>query len=109
MSTYSNTNRPAAAPVILELPGMSLHGFTGTLTLTGETGAEIITTLRSMAAAGMVQAAPAPAAALVAPAAASGPPTCPTHNRPMKESRKPGSWYCSAKVGDGYCDQRSKG
>ena len=108
MSTYSNTNRPAAAPVILELPGMSLHGFTGTLTLTGETGAEIITTLRSMQAAGMVQTAPAPALVAPAASASSGPPMCPTHQRPMKESRKPGTYYCSAKVGDGYCDHKVK-
>ena len=108
MSTYSNTNRPAA-PVMLELPGMSLHGFTGTLILTGDSGAELVGILKSMAAAGMVQAAPAPApVAPVAASASSGPPTCPTHQRPMKESRKPGTYYCSAKVGDGYCDHKVK-
>ncbi len=34
-------------------------------------------------------------------------PRCPIHNRPMKPSKKPGAWYCSAKVGDGYCDQKA--
>jgi hypothetical protein len=33
-------------------------------------------------------------------------PTCPVHNRPMKPSKKPGAWYCSARVGEGYCDQK---
>ncbi len=34
------------------------------------------------------------------------PPICPVHNRPMKASRKPGAWFCTAKVDDGYCDQK---
>ncbi len=33
-------------------------------------------------------------------------PRCPVHNKPMKPSKKPGAWFCSAKVGDGYCDQK---
>ncbi len=98
MSTYT---RPAAN-VALELPNMTLHGFTGTLILTGENGAEIAATLRAMQAAGMQQAAPN---ASTAPTADS-PPICPIHNRPMKPSRKPGGWYCSAKVGDGYCQEK---
>ncbi len=32
-------------------------------------------------------------------------PVCPVHQRPMKASRRPGSFYCSAKVGDGYCQE----
>ncbi len=34
------------------------------------------------------------------------PPTCPVHHKAMKPSKKPGAWYCSAKVGEGYCDQK---
>jgi hypothetical protein len=34
------------------------------------------------------------------------PPICTVHNRPMKPSKKPGAWYCSARVGEGYCDQK---
>lgn len=100
----SNHTRPAAN-VAFELPNMSLHGFTGTLILTGENGAEIAATLKAMQAAGMQQAIPAP----VATAATGSPPLCLVHGKPMRASRKPGSWYCSAKVGEGYCDQRVKG
>ncbi len=41
-----------------------------------------------------------------AQASSSEPPICPVHNRPMKASTKPGAWFCSAKVGEGYCDQK---
>jgi hypothetical protein len=99
----SNYTRPAAN-VALELPNMTVHGFTGTLILTGESGSEIVTILKQMQAAGMQQAAPTASAASAAPAADS-PPMCPIHNKPMKPSRKPGGWYCSAKVGDGYCSE----
>jgi hypothetical protein len=34
------------------------------------------------------------------------PPTCPVHHKSMKPSKKPGAWYCSARVGEGYCDQK---
>ena len=44
-------------------------------------------------------------------------PTCPTHNRPMKQSQhRPGEWFCTVKVsedgGDGkpvYCRQKVRG
>jgi hypothetical protein len=94
-----------SATVALELPNMTINGYTATLTLSGESGAELIRILKDMQAAGMTQSvAPVPAAAPSGTA-----PICPVHNRPMKPSRKPGSWYCSAKVGEGYCDQRVKG
>ncbi len=32
-------------------------------------------------------------------------PQCPKHHRAMKQNSR--GWYCSAKVGDGYCDQRA--
>lgn len=100
----SNATRPNS-PVALQLPNMTIHGYTGTLILTGDSGAEIVATLRAMQEAGMTQSA-APATST---AAAGSAPMCPVHNRPMKPSRKPGSFYCSAKVGEGYCDQHSKG
>jgi len=31
-------------------------------------------------------------------------PQCPTHHRPMKQNSR--GWYCSAKVGDGYCNEK---
>ena len=35
-------------------------------------------------------------------------PTCPQHHAKMKESRKPGVWYCPKKDGDDYCDYKVK-
>ncbi len=35
-------------------------------------------------------------------------PVCPVHQRPMKPSHKPGSFYCSAKVGDDYCQEKAR-
>ncbi len=97
----SNFTHPTAN-VALELPNMTLHGFTGTLILTGENGAEIAATLRAMQAAGMTQSA-----APVAPASsADSPPLCPIHGKPMRPSRKPGGWFCSSKVGDEYCKEK---
>lgn len=104
MSTYSNTARPAA-PVALELPNMTINGYTGTLILTGETGSDLVQILKAMQQAGMTQAA---APVVSAAPATSGPPICPIHQKPMKESRKPGTWFCSAKVGEGYCDHKVK-
>ncbi len=41
------------------------------------------------------------------PASTNGePPVCPVHHKAMKPSKKPGAWFCSAKVGDGYCEQK---
>ena len=35
------------------------------------------------------------------------PPVCNVHNLPMKPSKKPGAWFCSARLADGtYCDQK---
>lgn len=43
----------------------------------------------------------------VVPKAASGPPQCPVHATPMKPSTtKAGGWFCSKKVGEGYCTEK---
>ncbi len=39
---------------------------------------------------------------------ATATPTCPVHQRPMKSSKRPGSFYCSAKVGDDYCSEKAR-
>lgn len=93
-----------SAHVALTLPNMTINAYTATLTLSGESGAELIRILKGMQAAGMTQATLMPDTAPDGTAL-----VCPVHNRPMKGSRKPGSWFCSAKVGEGYCDQRVKG
>lgn len=45
----------------------------------------------------------------IAPAAASRPvPVCPVHNKPMKPSKKPGSFFCPGRNADGsYCDEKA--
>ncbi len=35
----------------------------------------------------------------------SSTPICPIHQRPMKPSKRHGVFYCSAQVGDGYCQE----
>ena len=34
-------------------------------------------------------------------------PKCPVHGTPMKESKKPGTYYCPRRVGGGFCDQKA--
>jgi hypothetical protein len=53
-----------------------------------------------------IGATPASKPAAAAEIQASAP-KCNLHNRPMKPSKRPGSFYCSAKLADGsYCDQK---
>jgi hypothetical protein len=41
------------------------------------------------------------------PAAKTGVPVCPIHNKPMKPSRKPGSFFCPGRNEDGsYCTEK---
>ncbi len=35
-------------------------------------------------------------------------PVCPVHERPMKASKRPGSFFCTAKVGEGYCQEKAR-
>jgi len=51
--------------------------------------------------------AAAPEASQGAPAA-NGTPICRVHGSPMKESRKPGSYFCSKKLANGeYCSEKA--
>lgn len=36
-----------------------------------------------------------------------GAPVCPVHGRAMRASNKGNGFYCSAKVGEGYCKERA--
>jgi hypothetical protein len=54
-------------------------------------------------------AEPAPVAAqAITPRKPDGPPQCPVHRVAMKESRKPGSYFCPKKTRDGYCDETAE-
>jgi hypothetical protein len=59
----------------------------------------LITKLKSLGAV------PTSATGSISPNASA--PKCPVHNKPMKASRKPGSYFCPHKRDDGeYCQER---
>ncbi len=79
----------------------TIDGHSAPLSIEGTSINEIRRAVRLLDTNGMLAAQPTP----ISPT--DEPPRCPVHNRPMKPSKKPGAWFCSAKVGDGYCDQRA--
>lgn len=83
-----------------------LDGFPLTITFRGkaETFKNTVQRLREIGAT-PPKAFSATASTATATAAESGPPKCPVHGSKMKESRKPGTWYCTKKVGEGYCKE----
>lgn len=53
-------------------------------------------------------AVPPASAAQPARAAASEPPRCTVHGKPMKASQKPGSFFCPRRLDDGsYCPEKA--
>ena len=57
--------------------------------------------------AALAVAKPAQGAPVASAAPSGSAPVCNLHNKPMKESRKPGSWFCPAKLADGsYCTEK---
>jgi hypothetical protein len=84
-------------PVVVELEGKA-EALTGIVKRLKEIGAT----------PPVVAAAPVTTASASNGADLSAPPKCPTHNATMKESRKPGQWFCSKKEGEAYCDYKVK-
>jgi hypothetical protein len=76
----------------------TIDGHTAPLCIEGTAINEIRRAVRLLDTNGMLSTTPAHST--------DEPPRCPVHNRPMKSSKKPGAWYCSAKVGDGYCTEK---
>ncbi len=76
------------------------HGFAGDLIISSTTINDLVRSIKLLERAG------------IQPTTASQPqrstPLCPVHQRPMKPSRKPGWFYCSAHVGDGYCQEKAR-
>ncbi len=77
------------------------HGFAGDLIISSTTINDLVKSIKLLERAG------------IQPTTASqqgtgSAPVCPVHQRPMKPSRKPGSFYCSAKVGDDYCQEKAR-
>ena len=76
------------------------HGFAGDLIISSTTVNDLVKSIKLLERAGIGPTVSAQQAAAT--------PTCPVHQRPMKSSRKPGSFYCSAKVGDDYCQHKTR-
>ncbi len=77
------------------------HGFAGDLIISSSTVNDLVKSIKLLPHAGI-----APITAATQPSSST--PVCPVHQRPMKASRKPGSFYCSAKVGDDYCQEKAQ-
>jgi hypothetical protein len=76
------------------------HGFAGDLIISSTTVNDLVKSIKLLERAGITPT--------VSTQQAAATPTCPIHQRPMKPSRKPGSFYCSAKVGEGYCSEKPR-
>ncbi len=106
MSAHPNEQEPREvqfAPLDSELTfhvTATIAGVTGMLEIRAQRVAIIARTVNLLKQNGLLVESPA------AQASSGEPPVCPTHQKPMKPSKKPGAWFCSAKVGDGYCDQK---
>src|SRR5687768_5538805 len=66
------------------------HGFAGDLIISSTTVNDLVKSIKLLEHAGITPTAASQ------PQTAGSTPVCPVHQRPMKPSRKPGSFYCSA-------------
>lgn len=99
--------QPANHPAVKFTVVCELDGFP--VTIEGEGRADqlrgVIDRLKSIGAKPAAAAASIPSPS---PAAQSGPPLCPVHGKPMKPSRKPGSFFCPQQMPDGsYCQSKA--
>ena len=77
----------------------TIDGHSAPLSIEGSSINEIRRAVRLLDTNGMLTVAPAQPT--------DEPPRCPVHHRPMKPSKKPGAWFCSAKAADGsYCTEK---
>ena len=97
MATTPNTTPPDVTYRFVI--NATIDGHTAPLSIEGASLNEIRRAVRLLASNGML-------AAKNQSQAATEPPQCPVHHKPMKPSKKPGTWFCSARVDDGYCDQK---
>ena len=97
--------QPAAPSPVKFTITAEIDGFA--VTIEGEGRADqlrgVIDRLKQIGASPVSNAAAA-ASPSPSPAQQSGPPLCPVHGKPMKPSRKPGTFYCTSRNADGsYC------
>ena len=79
----------------------TIDGHSAPLSIEGSSINEIRRAVRLLDTNGMLASTPP------AQPSTDEPPRCPVHHRPMKPSKKPGAWFCSAKVGEGsYCTEK---
>ncbi len=74
--------------------------FAGDLIITSTTASDLVKSLMLLERLGIESMT-------AANRANSSTPICPVHQRPMKPSKRPGLFYCSAQVGDGYCQEEA--
>lgn len=106
MEDTTKTTNTVTKPARFQIAG-ELEGFPFTVTFRGK--ADVLkATVAKLKEAGAT--APRAGVSAVATAgnadAVTGPPKCPRHNAKMKESRKPGVWFCPKKDGDDYCEHK---
>ncbi len=77
------------------------HGFAGDLIISSTTINDLVKSIKLLERAGIQPTT-------AATQGTGSTPVCPVHQRPMKPSRRPGSFYCSAKVGDDYCSEKAR-
>ncbi len=80
---------------------MYTHGFAGDLSISSSTINNLVKSITLLEPAGIT-----PTTAASQPAGSM--PICPVHQRLMKASKRLGSFYCSAKVGNGYCQEKDR-
>ncbi len=81
------------------------HGFAGDLIISSTTINDLVKSIKLLERAGIAPTTASPSQKIEQ---GTGTPVCPVHQRPMKPSRKPGSFYCSAQVGEGYCQEKAR-
>ncbi|PLS82767.1 MAG: hypothetical protein CYG59_03150 [Chloroflexi bacterium] len=77
------------------------YGFAGDLIITSTTVSDLVKSLMLLERLGIEPLS-------TANRTTSSTPICPVHQRPMKPSKRPGVFYCSAQVGDGYCQEEAR-
>lgn len=95
---------PQYAPLSVELAmqvPVEIAGVKGPLTITAHSVNEIKRYIALLKQNGLLVEQPQTSST-----SADTPPQCPIHHKPMKPSKKPGAWFCSAKVGEGYCTEK---
>ncbi|MDP9314693.1 MAG: hypothetical protein M3R24_28100 [Chloroflexota bacterium] len=77
------------------------RGFAGDLIITSTTVTDLVKSIQLLERVGIEPMGSANRTS-------SSIPICPVHQRPMKPSKRPGSFYCSVQVNDGYCPEEAR-